>query len=1656
MSNIVPQTNEEGQLGREGRRWASVHAKLASLDQVTFAGTADASPGPSSLWVNAEGVLHFGDSALALGGDVGQITALTELFFGDNADGGVHSQLDFINENFDTLVEVANGLSTLTNDVTTLNTNLGNLDTVVGDHTTDIAAQSELITTLTNSLTTLTENFNNRLSLASQQGAVVTLAGSTLGPSSLYVGASTITASGMKLGDSDNPFRSLALGNNGSSTTLSTDATGRLLANGEVVPHTTVAYGSNIGEISVLTEDDVLSPSGLRVINDELNVPSEIIPREGVGGPIPLNLGSDNSRFNKIFCEELFTSSNSVFIGDTKLSSVGATLSVGTLSGTAQPVVLQPQLTSAIAAEVAARDSAISAAISPVAASLSDVINTVSTLEEASGSLTMNGLLDTDLAGVASGDILQYNGSDWVPSDVRVDTTAGTAYVVSGNVAINYQSAADSITKQTTTTWIDEVVITNQFWAPNADGNNDYFVLDMSALDKSEVTLIPATSSLDNFALDTTPESVVDFLGLTADVYYFWSVNGKTWLYNTTGFPATANELALSPRTDLGVSLGSPDKRFKDLYLSGNSIVIGDATISASGSTLSTNGAAIALASELNSAVSTLTASINSEATARAAGDAALASSLSSVQTTLEGQISTLETSVASSLSALDADLSAETTRALLAETALASSINALETSLSASITAEETRATAAESALQGAIDSTGSDLAFLQSEVDAEITRATDAEAALQAQITANSVSLGAVAGDVAVNAASISTVAANLASEVTRATGAESALASSLSALSGRVADIISNSDPAALDSLTEIVTAFQSADSNLNSAITTLAADRESALSAHISANAASFSALSTSIAAEVTRATNAESALQTQITANSVSVGAVASDLADEVTRATDAEAVLAASINALQLSAATLSSDLAAEVTRATGVEAALAASITQNAADITSTNIVLSDLQTTVSQLDTGEATSAAISALETELNTVEQSAFGNVTGAYPTASSAHYISAASNLHNATVLLDTALKAEETARINGLSSKQDALTLVSPMTFNGATLSIISGSFATPAEVSAVASSLSALTDRVGDLEGAPAISLDTTGSSALSYDTESGTLALVDASINAGTAASLASNVELSLSGSVSGSVSFSSGGAYTITTTLSETYATAASLSALTANVATIDGLLTGRIYAIEQDYLTSSSTLSASNLDVSSLSIAGVDVSLGGSISAATIQSALDLSAFATSATLSNYVTSVDLSSTLAATLSHYALTSYVDAQVASLVDSSPEALNTLNELAAALGDDPNFATTISTQLGVVSASITSLQGSVSTLSADLLDEVTRATTAEGALSTSLSTLSADLLDEVTARTSADSVLASSITSLNNSVASLTSADVVLASSITSLQGDVTSLFSADVVLASSIDALQGDISTLQAADTTLQSNIDNVTDNVNALSDALDDEVARATAAESALSSSISNESTTRASADTTLQGNIDAETTARTSGDATLQGNISAEATARASADTTLQGNIDAEASARAAADTTLGSRIDELTTDDIAEGTAQYYTNARARGAISVVVGGGDGSLTYNSSTGELTYTGPSSSDVTQYLAAGDNITLTGGTFSLASLLTNVVVQGHLLESFDHGTVTEAHDNVLDCGSVVTNVEHFAVDFGCLDNGSLF
>jgi len=72
--------------------------------------------------------------------------------------------------------------------------------------------------------------------------------------------------------------------------------------------------------------------------------------------------------------------------------------------------------------------------------------------------------------------------------------------------------------------------------------------------------------------------------------------------------------------------------------------------------------------------------------------------------------------------------------------------------------------------------------------------------------------------------------------------------------------------------------------------------------------------------------------------------------------------------------------------------------------------------------------------------------------------------------------------------------------------------------------------------------------------------------------------------------------------------------------------------------------------------------------------------------------------------------------------------------------------------------------------------------------------------------------------------------------------------------------------------------------------------------------------------------------------------------------------------------------------------TAFDSNFALKTTSDLPEGSNLYYTDSRGRSAISVTDAGGFGSLAYNSPTGEITYTGPSVSDMRSVINVGANL----------------------------------------------------------------
>ena len=214
--------------------------------------------------------------------------------------------------------------------------------------------------------------------------------------------------------------------------------------------------------------------------------------------------------------------------------------------------------------------------------------------------------------------------------------------------------------------------------------------------------------------------------------------------------------------------------------------------------------------------------------------------------------------------------ITGENTRALAAESALGTRIDSAETLQAADhadnqaqITAEVTRASGIEAGLQTSVDSnqtqiTANDadiaaLATLQSndhddnqaQITAEVTRASAAEvvnadavvaettrasgieAGLRTDVDSNQTQITANDADIlaleTLQSSDHDDNQAQITAEVNRASGIEAGLRTDVTTLEGRVDFIVSNDDGAALDSLTEIVTAFQGADSTLDGVIT-----------------------------------------------------------------------------------------------------------------------------------------------------------------------------------------------------------------------------------------------------------------------------------------------------------------------------------------------------------------------------------------------------------------------------------------------------------------------------------------------------------------------------------------------------------------------------------------------------------------------------------------------------------------------------------------------------------------------------------------------------------------------------------------------------------------------------------------------------------------
>ena len=273
------------------------------------------------------------------------------------------------------------------------------------------------------------------------------------------------------------------------------------------------------------------------------------------------------------------------------------------------------------------------------------------------------------------------------------------------------------------------------------------------------------------------------------------------------------------------------------------------------------------------------------------------------------------------------------------------------------------------------------------------------------------------------------------------------------------------------------------------------------------------------------------------------------------------------------------------------------------------------------------------------------------------------------------------------------------------------------------------------------------------------------------------------------------------------------------------------------------------------------------------------------------------------------------------------------ISDLVDGADDALDTLKELAEALGNDPNFATTITNKL-------TELRTSLS-------EEVSRAKEAEAALGAAIAAVDDNLkyaaeqlinkIDTVKADLKADIARveakadknAEDIKDLNDKVND--KSDEIKDELKSLIQQEKDERIAADNEIKESVNELKTlHINDKAALEAKIAEEVSNRTNADTILDSKINEEIINRQSDTQALQSKIDQEAVDRHSEDQVLHNEISKEVADRTNADNALQGKIDQEAQARTSADQVLQNNIDSEATARAAQDLVLDHKIEDV------------------------------------------------------------------------------------------------------------------------------
>lgn len=275
--------------------------------------------------------------------------------------------------------------------------------------------------------------------------------------------------------------------------------------------------------------------------------------------------------------------------------------------------------------------------------------------------------------------------------------------------------------------------------------------------------------------------------------------------------------------------------------------------------------------------------------------------------------------------------------------------------------------------------------------------------------------------------------------------------------------------------------------------------------------------------------------------------------------------------------------------------------------------------------------------------------------------------------------------------------------------------------------------------------------------------------------------------------------------------------------------------------------------------------------------------------------------------------------------------VKAAIEGIIGSAPDVLDTLKEIADALGNDPNFATTITKKLAALAEQINQ----------EVEDRTNAVSQVQGDLDTKYQELSSkitlqteNLNKEISDRKEADTAMKLEITNLGTSLTALgTELRQIINQNYQTLQQQIRAQ---DALIQENTQAIQTNLSLIQS----LQTKVDTNVSDVDKLKKDLETEVADRKAADTALQEKINTnadglakEISDRKAADQVLQQNIDAESQARTQADSQIRTDLSKkiedEATARTQADTQITQKLDQEIIDRKAEDEKLSQRITE-------------------------------------------------------------------------------------------------------------------------------